>query len=494
MCRSSKAGAESVAKVLQREDLGDGRARAFWHALGAVHGSKGLVEEIPNMPCTVTVDADGEEEEDEVMKAGRPQPGCNQDAAPPSTGSFVFQFTGAPRPMLPLLKQMVRFERPFITWDIWNEPAPLAFPATPRTQAQGSSTTQPQGFTAQDQDTLNPPLRDPALVNTVRHLANAETWDKEQNRLDAEAWADTDGGPVEAVKPVRGGLFIVHGDPDGELALGLVHITSSSVEKRDVDAVEKNIPHIRAAWFQRTDSKSFKWSEGPSFKWWPRAKSKRVKEHKADWIRVDCLLLQVKLSDLTEASRKDDVRLVQPRLRKPFMEKLKALAKQRKLLVVEGEEDGGGSGDGGEGGEDGGEEEEEAAMAAVAEKDVEDDDNEEDEEEEEEEEEDEEEPEATNESIVKVTLRRIDGKVGIAVSPDDVITAVHDQGAGLEAGLQIGDVILEVNGKDLRASSFGAELPPDPTAPIMLRLQRLIPVEMAEQQQQSTGSRKRHRN
>ena len=114
------------------------------------------------MPCTVTVDADGEEEEDEVMKAGRPQPGCNQDAAPPSTGSFVFQFTGAPRPMLPLLKQMVRFERPFITWDIWNEPAPLAFPATPRTQAQGSSTTQPQGFTAQDQDTLNPPLRDPA--------------------------------------------------------------------------------------------------------------------------------------------------------------------------------------------------------------------------------------------------------------------------------------------------------------------------------------------
>ena len=95
---------------------------------------------------------------------------------------------------------------------------------------------------------------------------------------------------------------------------------------------------------------------------------------------------------------------------------------------------------------------------------------------------------------MKVTLRRIDGKVGIAVSPDDVITAVHDQGAGLEAGLQIGDVILEVNGKDLRASSFGAELPPDPTAPIMLRLQRLIPVEMAEQQQQSTGSRKRHRN
>ena len=140
MLRDSSLGMESVKKVLQRQDLKDDRARAFWHAIGAIHGSKGLVEEIPNMPCTVTVAKNKEEEEDEEseFKAGRPQPGF-RDAAQPApsdsaqpapSDSYQFQFAGAPCPMRPLLKQMVRFERPFITWDIWNERPPLAFPGT----------------------------------------------------------------------------------------------------------------------------------------------------------------------------------------------------------------------------------------------------------------------------------------------------------------------------------------------------------------------------
>ena len=128
--RSSGIGHESVKKVLQRDDLGDGRERAFWHALRAVHGSKGLVEELPNMPCSVTVTANADDEEAD-MTAGRPKSGyrASQDAAARENASHEFQFTGAPCPMLPLLKEMVRFERPFITWDIWNARPPLQFPA-----------------------------------------------------------------------------------------------------------------------------------------------------------------------------------------------------------------------------------------------------------------------------------------------------------------------------------------------------------------------------
>lgn len=373
-CRAARDGYEAIKRVLQRDDLGDGRHRAFWHALAAVHGKKGLVDEIPNMPCTVTVAKMKEEGEGHVkgeMKAGLPKPGlrcANQEAAPQNAETFQFQFAGAPCPMLPLLKDMVRFERPFITWDIWKEPPPLTFPSVARPTAAASSSAHvpPQAGRAQDPPNAQPPLRDPAKVNKVRHLGNASQFDADRKRLASEFWADSggddlDASPVEAVQPVKDGLFIVHAPADGELQLGLVRITSTSLQARDdPDANETNVPHVEAVWFQRAGSskKSFKWPETPTFKWWPKAKGKSVKKPQTFWIRADSLLVRVKPTDLTDSTQKDEMRLVQPRLRKTFMEKLKAMAKQRQLLAEEADsEDDEADGDDDEEGEEGEDEE-----------------------------------------------------------------------------------------------------------------------------------------
>ena len=74
---------------------------------------------------------------------------------------------------------------------------------------------------------------------------------------------------------------------------------------------------------------------------------------------------------------------------------------------------------------------------------------------------------------VTLTLERIDGSLGIAVAGNQV-TAVHKNGAGEEAGLEIGDLITEVNGEDTHLDTFGSLLPKDKTKPIKLRVVRLF--------------------
>ena len=65
-----------------------------------------------------------------------------------------------------------------------------------------------------------------------------------------------------------------------------------------------------------------------------------------------------------------------------------------------------------------------------------------------------------------VTLQRVSGgSLGIAINVNQ-LTAVHPGGAGEAAGLQVGDWIAEVNGKDLLFGSFGSLIPKDLTAPI----------------------------
>jgi len=105
---------------------------------------------------------------------------------------------------------------------------------------------------------------------------------------------------------------------------------------------------------------------------------------------------------------------------------------------------------------------------------------EEDDEEEDEEEEDTPEDFAstkkTKKQALTVTLTRIGGSMGIAMA-GNYVTEVKEKGAGEKAGLKVGDIVTEVNGKDPNLSSFGALLPADKEAPIKLRLNRFIETE-----------------
>ena len=150
-------GRAAIKRVLQRRDLQDKpRERAFWQAMYHVHGS-GLANAIPTLPCSVAAD------------------GCDVDSAKVVGASDVtpeghhrFRFSGNPCPFLPQLREMVRFPRPYITWDIWREPPPLTFPSHPRSDVQ--SDVQPRSDVQQEQGA--PVLRDPDRVNHVLGRTN----------------------------------------------------------------------------------------------------------------------------------------------------------------------------------------------------------------------------------------------------------------------------------------------------------------------------------
>ena len=54
---------------------------------------------------------------------------------------------------------------------------------------------------------------------------------------------------------------------------------------------------------------------------------------------------------------------------------------------------------------------------------------------------------------------------------------VHKGGLAAKAGIQVGDKITEVNGKDCGMESFASLLPKDKTRPITLRLARPVAVD-----------------
>ena len=341
-------GREAIARVLKREDLsGDQckRARAFWHALKHMHGN-GLVESVPTLPCTISATADGE-----TAAVGTAE---GEAEAGMDSGAYKFLFKGtAPTPMLPMLKRMVRFPRPFITWDIFNSSPPLTFPDTPATPSSlGEGGAAPEQHEQGEAESVGE-LRNPDKVNRVVHRHHGRKRQKAaQERLSAAAWLEEDSD--EEKEPNEGDLFVVHladCDADGEYKMGLVHITTGKVEMKqlqDGDGTSgspsepvPSVPSVEAAWFQRS-GKGRVWGKSPTFEWHPKLKewqkkSKREEDRRrvTEWLHRDSLLVRVTNSDLTEKSRTAEVRLVRPRLREKFMQKLHQLAVARSLVVPE---------------------------------------------------------------------------------------------------------------------------------------------------------------
>jgi hypothetical protein len=90
---------------------------------------------------------------------------------------------------------------------------------------------------------------------------------------------------------------------------------------------------------------------------------------------------------------------------------------------------------------------------------------------------------ATKKSL-SVTLKRVGGKLGMAIDEDNYVTAVHPGGAAALEGIAVGDLIREVNGKDTGMDAAVKLLPKD-QKPVKLRLQRFV-----EPEKQAAASKK----
>tara|TARA_B110001452_G_scaffold225920_1_gene200094 strand:- start:959 stop:1528 length:570 start_codon:yes stop_codon:yes gene_type:complete len=91
-------------------------------------------------------------------------------------------------------------------------------------------------------------------------------------------------------------------------------------------------------------------------------------------------------------------------------------------------------------------------------------------------------PDAQKFKLTKLTVSLVrkgkEGSLGFALSDvGSFITAVTKGGLAAKAGVQVGDKVTEVNGKDCGMASFATLLPKDKAQPIKLRLSRPVPVE-----------------
>jgi len=107
-------GCKAVLTKRHNSDLDD-EARCRWLALQNFHAAHKHAGHLPDMPCDIT--------------------------ASHGAASVTTSLNGSPCPLLPILKDMRRFERPLITWDPFVEAPPSAFPVAPvAAQCVGSDT------------------------------------------------------------------------------------------------------------------------------------------------------------------------------------------------------------------------------------------------------------------------------------------------------------------------------------------------------------------
>jgi hypothetical protein len=308
-------GRAAIKRVLQRKDLQDKpRERAFWQAMHHVHG-EGLANDIPTLPCSVAADG---RDVDSAKVVG------DSDATP--EGYHTFTFSGNPCPFLPQLQEMVRFPRPYITWDIWREAPPLTFPSHPRSDVQ--SGVQPESDVQGEAD-----LRDPDQVNHVLGRNNRAEHSAASKRMATKDWLQ--GATSEDHRPAKNDLYMVHLVPaDGELQMGLVLVRTGKVEDRVVDAKAGKKPALEVAWFQRV-KKTQAWGDTPTFEPYPKLSKHQKKQKNVPrtylWLEMESLLVPVQPSNLTKGSRADADRVVRPRLSSTLMGQLRALASARSL-------------------------------------------------------------------------------------------------------------------------------------------------------------------
>ena len=123
-----------------------------------------------------------------------------------------------PRKLLPMLKDLQRFARPLITWDLFNNEPPSSFPKPAEEGAEGRS----NNTSSSSRSSNNVQLRDPRVANHVTHMAYSQADSGRDSRdMSAEEWAINLTIPVENIEDKR--VYLVELDePDGEMSIGIV--------------------------------------------------------------------------------------------------------------------------------------------------------------------------------------------------------------------------------------------------------------------------------
>ena len=343
---------------LRAQDLSES-GLAFWEALEAMHKDGRHAGAVPDLPCT---------------KTGRGR---------------SFTFTGCPQPLIPLLRELRRFPRPLITWDIFGAPPPSQFPdpssqplqiAGPLTaalplqaggqaallplQMAGPSAARPSAAdehplairpsdvswpstilpampstssqSALPSASADPAasLRDPRRVNHVGHRGyRAAAQARDAAELSLEDWIRDWPGRVEKVQAGR--MYVVRlEEPDGEFHLGLVTTEGKVFEKevKDEAGAVEVAPHIKALWFARCNDQRHAWPQNPAFEpYMMEEEEGKTQMRVTDDLPTESCLVEVEDKDLTDGSV--DQKQEAPKLKEAFVKKLRAIADKCGLHV-----------------------------------------------------------------------------------------------------------------------------------------------------------------
>ena len=255
--------AQDIRSLLKKSEMGgiDGtfeKEEAHdWLALKALHEEGRLhANALPRLPHTQSVPVD------------------RDSARWVSPGERIERtFEGTPRLLLPMLKDMMRFRRPLITWDIFEAEAPATWPnpldggTSGRFGAQASSA--PQG--------AKRPKRDPAEANSVDHMLykSAERTGADRELLN-KRWAEELPGHVGSLED--GSFYVVRleqGTNDEPwMAMGVVQ-------------VRKEQGRQTFLWLGRSSQGTNPWPTTVTFKPWPGPGTRQARAT-ADMDEVIC--------------------------------------------------------------------------------------------------------------------------------------------------------------------------------------------------------------
>ena len=263
-----------------------------WYVLGCMLSSSPHSSALPSMPHTAQATGT-------ATTAG----------FLPSGESAMLKLDGTPRPLLPILETLMRFERPLITWNVFKEAPPTAFTSvfTPHTRDDGMQ--------ASNQEEQVEAPRDPRRVNNVVHKDFSQSeWRRGRASLSVEEWLDSTPPRLEREDLGDGRLFIVKlNEADGQFRLGLVQLE-----------IDDTSGALTGWWFARK-SKSHAWPA-------QHVPFERYPPHGpwvSDPLDVEAVLLAVEDSDLTETGAKE--KNVNPVLNNDFMQRLRAFAEKYDL-------------------------------------------------------------------------------------------------------------------------------------------------------------------